>query len=455
MKDTSTLRLESSSESAEGRGVTAIRWVCAGARSSYSILDRALIRIGRGSEADVELESGGVSRIHAEIYRQGSIYALRDTGSTNGSYVNGRRVEHAALSPGDVLRLGDMLGVVARVDAQLAREERDFIELAPGLLFGPGLHAQLAEVRQVAASALPVVVVGETGTGKDCMARAVHLLSGRKGAFHAVNCAALPVGLAEAELFGHRKGAFTGAEQSGLGHLRAADKGTLFLDEFAELSLPIQAKLLRALQDGSVMPLGETRAVQVDVRVVAASQTPMAELVAEKRVRADLAARLNGITLDIPALSERRADIAILFDYFLRQLSGGRPPSLEPRLLERLLLWDWPGNVRELELVTRKLLVIHGHESLLKANFLPKELQGEPERQALPAATGKDRAEHDLQRFTRYLKEYAGNVARAAAAAGISRQRAYRLLKDRSPAELMNEPEVELEASGSVRRPER
>ncbi|HMJ11829.1 MAG TPA: sigma 54-interacting transcriptional regulator [Polyangiaceae bacterium] len=398
------------------------------------MLDRSRIVLGRGSDVDAQLDSAGVSRRHLELYRQGPIYALRDLRSTNGSYLNGRRVTHSALSEGDVLRLGDMLGVVVRTSEGSASLQTDRFEQSSGVLFGPGLSQQMRELERFSKSTLPIVIVGETGTGKECVARVAHAWSGRQGPFHPVNCATLPVGIAEAELFGHRKGAFTGAEQSSQGHVRAAHLGTLFLDEFAELPGPIQAKLLRTLQDGSVVPLGETRASHVDARVIVACQEPLSELVARKCVRPDLAARIDGVTLTLPPLRQRRVDIGVLWQHFLRVHSGNHPPQVDVRFLERIVLFDWRGNVRELELFTRKMLVLHGHEPMLKLRFLPSELRGEREPDAgtsdearLSVASNRD--EHDWTRLKTELERCAGNMTRAAAAVGISRQRAYRLLK--------------------------
>jgi transcriptional regulator of acetoin/glycerol metabolism len=427
--DDSTLRLEETEESRERASVTAIVWILPSGRRRETRLDGQHFTLGRGETEDIRLDASGLSRSHAELTRQGPVYAIHDRGSTNGTFVNGRRVEHAALSRGDVVRLGDALGVVVRIDSDNT-DGADATDMGEGLVFGPGLRNELTALRRVAPTNLPVVVEGETGVGKECFARTLHRLSGRAGPFHAVNCAALPSNLAETELFGHKKGAFTNAEQAGLGHFRAAHGGTLFLDELADLSLAVQAKLLRALQEGEVTALGETQSRPVDVRFVAALQAPLFELVQAKRLREDLAMRLRGLVLRIPPLRQRREDIQIHFRAFLARYSGGRAPALEPRMLEALLRYDWPGNVRELELVTRQLLALHGHEAALRRGMLPVEIRdatAEPDV-VVTARSDRNREEHDLEALSSALKQNGGNLARAAAAAGVSRQRAYRLL---------------------------
>jgi sigma-54 dependent transcriptional regulator, acetoin dehydrogenase operon transcriptional activator AcoR len=407
----------------------------------YSRLQQQHLTLGRGEHEQLRFDAAGVSRSHAEIIRQGPIYAIHDRGSLNGTHVNGRRVEHMALSPGDVLRLGDVVGVVVRTPAALDVGAHAARVIAGGT-FGLGLDDVVAAVRRVGPTTLPVVIEGETGSGKECVARAIHACSERPGPFHAVNCAALPTALAEAELFGHAKGAFTGAERAGVGHFRAAEHGTLFLDEIAELSLPVQAKLLRVLQEREVTPLGETRGVPLDVRVLCAVQEPLSRLVQQKRIREDLAMRLSGLVLALPPLRARREDIAELFQSFLAQHSGGRAPDIEQRLLEDVMLYSWPGNVRQLELVARQLLALHGHEPQLQREMLPEAVQrtasGDatqplPVTRAEPSALGSapaagDRRDHDLRRLRAELERNGGNVKQAASAIGISRQRAYRLL---------------------------
>jgi DNA-binding NtrC family response regulator len=280
------------------------------------------------------------------------------------------------------------------------------------------------------------------------VARAIHAWSGRSGPFYAVNCAGLPAALADAELFGHVKGAFTSAERDNVGHFRAAHGGTLFLDEAAELSLDVQAKLLRALEDHKVTAVGSTRAVDVDVRIVTAFQREPSRLVTQGVLRDDLAARLVGLTVELPTLAERRADIAPLFRAFLRLHAGDRAPEVDGKLVESLLLYPWPHNVRELELLARRLLILYGLESVLRRGHLPKQLLAPVHAHEPEAPPGVDPDDDDRQRLAVALRTTNGNVKAAATLAGFSRQRAYRVLNGRSARELIQDFSAGQGASG-------
>src|SRR6478609_6434441 len=348
--------------------------------------DRARMVVGRSPDCDITLEAAGVSRRHAEFFHEGPVCTLADTGSKNGIFVNGRAVTHAKLAAGDVIRLGDALGIfefVTRAE-QRAGDELDEARtnrnaMSDGLV-GQGMAAALRDLPEIASSNLPVVVFGETGVGKERVAEAIHRASCRAGLLHAVNCAAIPENLAEAELFGHKKGAFTGAESAALGHFRAADTGTLFLDELQDLPRKVQALLLRVLQGGLVYPVGETKPVAVNVRVIAASHSPLEELVATGRLREDLAMRLAGFAIRIPPLRERRLDVHTLLRHFLKLYAAELEPPREVhvRCLEDLLLHDWPGNVRELELLVRRLLALSGQERTLAWHMLPDAIRRKP-----------------------------------------------------------------------------
>lgn len=233
--------------------------------------------------------------------------------------------------------------------------------------------ALLTLAERISASDIPVLLEGPTGTGKEVLARFVHRLSPRRdGPFVAVNCAAMPEAMLEALLFGHRKGAFTGAAEAGEGLFRAADKGTLLLDEIGELPLALQAKLLRALQEGEVLPLGATRPLKVDVRVIACTNRHLAAEVEAGRFREDLLYRLNVFPLRIPALRDRPGDIAPLaFGMLLRHAAApGRPGWIAPAALALLESHAWPGNVRELENVIRRAILLAGEGPSIGAEHI-------------------------------------------------------------------------------------
>jgi hypothetical protein len=382
--------------------------------------------IGRDPSCLMLLAGEGVSRVHARVKREGAHFVLEDNGSTNGTFLGGQAVESARITPGAVLRVGCWVGTFElRQEGALPQGVE---ELAPGMCGGEVLRGAVEPVRRAATSSVPVIVCGETGTGKEVAARAIHRWSGRQGEFCAVNCAALPEQLVEGELFGYRRGAFTGAERNHLGLFRQADGGTLLLDEINELPLMTQAKLLRVLQEQEVVPLGETRPVRIDVRVVAAAQKPLTQAVAAGAFREDLFMRLRGVELVLPPLRERIADIPALFQRFLAAYcSSGSPPPVEAKLVESLCLYGWPGNVRELELCTRGLLGVFGKEPVLKRRFLPEHISASPPTSSRAAASGTGETD-DLARLAPALRRHGGNLTKACAELNISRQRAYRLL---------------------------
>jgi len=386
--------------------------------------------IGRDEACEIHLTGNDVSRRHAVLRAtaEGGV-TLADLGSRNGVRLNGRPISEAALGVGDVVRLGGWVGVVTSTPGE-------FVEIAAGLWGGAALRAALEPLRRAATSDLPIVLEGETGTGKEVVTRALHRWSGRPGPLVAVNCAALPEGLAEGELFGYRKGAFTGADRQSAGFFRSAEGGTLLLDEVSDLPMALQAKLLRVLEEREVQPLGELRPVPIDVRVVVAGQQPLLGAMRQGRFRADLLARLDGLTVRLPPLRLRREDVLPLFSHLLQEIGQGRAPAIESDLAERLCLHDWPFNVRELVLLARRLLTLHGSETTLHARHLPERI-GDPADALIPPSdpaakkpAAPDRGEPvELPALMVALRASSGNVARAAAMLGISRQRAYRLME--------------------------
>src|SRR5918992_451505 len=296
----------------------------------------------------------------------------------------------------------------------------------------PGMEDLLSQARRVAASDASVCLYGASGTGKELLARAIHRASPRADSpFVAVNCGAIPEGLLESELFGHKKGSFTGAVADRRGLFQAAQGGTLFLDEIGDMPLPLQVKLLRALEERKIRPVGSHETYDVDVRVIAATHRKLEERIASGEFREDLYYRLNVVKLYIPTLAERREDIPLLANHFLTRLAEryrrGRL-AFSPEAMQLLVSAPWPGNVRQL------LNVIEQAVALAATEVIPESLV----RQALDAGdtalTPLDEARRAFERdyLVRILKITGGNVTKAARLAGRNRTEFYRLLERHS-----------------------
>jgi len=290
----------------------------------------------------------------------------------------------------------------------------------------------LKRVKSAAKSDSAILISGETGTGKELIAKALHSESGRKGSFLAINCSAISPGLLESELFGHKRGAFTGADREKQGLFSIASGGTLFLDEIADLPLELQPKLLRVLQEGEIRKVGATRAEKIDTRVVAAAGTDLQEAIEQKLFRRDLYYRLAVVDIDLPALRERPEDIVTLADYFLDKLSR-RDNRPQPRLTEEakkiLLTYHWPGNVRELENYLEKALIFSSGETLelppLRKN--QSVLRGvRPEEYSLKVASRRLEEEY----IRKALVKTAGNRTQAAELLEVSLRSLMYKIKD-------------------------
>jgi transcriptional regulator with PAS, ATPase and Fis domain len=396
------------------------------------------LTVGRDRACDVAVPGREASRRHAELSVNDDGAVICDLKSLNGTFVNGSRVARKTLVSGDVVRVGDLVGLVVHGSAEDVQGPAT-IKVAQGFWAGPTLRAALDPVRKLSTTTLPILIEGETGTGKERVAKAVHEWSGRGGLFVGVNCAAIPEHLAEAELFGYRKGAFTGAEHAAIGHVRAAHRGTLLLDEVSDLSPKVQAKLLRCLEEREVQEVGDSKPTAVDVRIIAASRGSLHEQVQGGSFRPDLYARLNGFRLTLPRLVARKEEIPSLFVQLIEAHLGASAPPMESTLIERLLLYGWPGNVRELGLVARRLLGLHGHESKLRAEHLHgTELVQtvESDRDTYAHDLSLPRDERDVKALLRGLRKFDGNLAQASLFAKVSRQRAYRLLSQQTDLDL-------------------
>jgi transcriptional regulator with PAS, ATPase and Fis domain len=319
------------------------------------------------------------------------------------------------------VRRGGLDGAVARFQAPAAAARPDAQTTPPA---DPALVAEdtatrevFDTVRRVAPHRISVLILGESGTGKELVAREVHRASGRTGPFVAVNVAALPEALAEAELFGAVKGAFTGADRDRTGVIEASSGGTLFLDEIGDLAPQVQAKLLRVLQEREVRRLGETRTRAVDLRLVAATHRDLARLVGEGRFRGDLLYRIAGITVVLPPLRERPRDLRVLLDRAL----GGTPVAPEARAA--LLSWGWPGNVRELLYAVEAARALAGPGGRVEKGHLPERLRAAREAPAAGKGLYREAVDEAKRRvILETLAATGGNRTRAAALLGLSRQ---------------------------------
>jgi len=337
---------------------------------------RGRLRFGRG--ATEALERPRLSREHAELRSRGVGVLLRDLDSRNGTWLGGVAVDGDGRTamPDAVVRFGDVLGVLE------ALEEDD---ASPDLARLPGQAASVRRTRRklarVGAGVAPALLLGETGTGKEYAARAIHERSGREGRFVAFNCAGLSPQLADSQLFGHRKGAFTGADRASAGLFRSAEGGTLFLDEVADLDAVVQAKLLRAIEQKTILPLGEDREQEVDVRVVAAAHPDLPQRVAREAFRRDLYARLAIAEVHLPALRERRADVpgwVHRFDARWCEREGGEPLSWTVEAMELATLHDWPENLRGVDRVVYGLRLELGPGARVTADTLRSLLDAPP-----------------------------------------------------------------------------
>jgi len=389
-----------------------------------------------------------MSSSHAVLRSVLGQWVLEDTKSKNGTLVNGSRHERTVLADGDLIELGHTFFIFREaIDTEENSASLEVGELrsaAPGLAtLVPSLASEFRNLEAIAPSSVSVVVCGETGTGKEVVAQAIHQLSHRTGTFVAVNCAALTKTLVESELFGYRKGAFSGAAEDRVGLVRSADRGTLFLDEIGDLPASAQAVFLRVLQEGEVLPVGGTQPVKVDLRVLAATHRNLPELVEADQFRADLLARISGLTLTLPPLRERREDLGLLTGMLLRRhvAKRGEPIHFSSDAARAMLLYRWPLNIRELEkCLTAAVVLARGGP--VELNHFPRPVQAaleEPKRKdASPtdAGTGEnlegplsDEDQRRREEILGLLREHAGNVTAVARVLGKARFQVQRWLK--------------------------
>ncbi|NCQ60533.1 MAG: FHA domain-containing protein, partial [Myxococcales bacterium] len=347
------------------------------------VFETDTVDIGATNDNDLVLTDDTVSRNHCRIFKEGEAFLVRDLGSTNGTFINRVRVREAWLKPGCSLMLGKTELSFSPVDEKLRIVPSDKERLGGMIGKDARMRAIYAMVERIAPTDTTVVVTGETGTGKEVVARTLHDLSRRqRGPFIVFDCGAVPENLIESELFGHEKGAFTGATNARQGVFEMAQGGTVFLDELGELGLDLQPKLLRVLEQREVKRVGGVRPTKVDVRVVAATNRDLEAEVRAGRFREDLFYRLNVVRLELPPLRARPGDVPLLVRHFLshgafNELPGGgrRVRDVSRTALEHLCAHAWPGNVRELSNVIERA-VSFAETDEIRAEDLPESISG-------------------------------------------------------------------------------
>jgi transcriptional regulator of acetoin/glycerol metabolism len=382
------------------------------------------LEVGRGQVGSVTLRDAAVSRRHARVAYDGVRWRVRDLGSRNGTAVDGVALaddEWVGAAPPRVVRTGESLFVpVVDVGPYVAAR----VEISGELIVGPRLAGVLEQARRAAAHASTLSIQGESGSGKEIVARAFHAGSA-EGPFVAVNCAAIPDNIAERLLFGARRGAYSGAEDAD-GYLRAAHGGTLFLDEIAELSPPVQAKLLRVLETREVVPLGAARGARVDLRLCSATHKGLRDEVAAGRFRPDLYYRLGVPSVAIPPLRERPEEIAHLCAAEAARLAP--PVAVATSLVEECLARSWPGNVRELRVEARTAALAAAAAGAAKVEAAHLS----PSAGSSLSGAGADEEEVDEdQRIAAALSREKGNVSAAARALGMHRNQLRRWMAKR------------------------
>ena len=457
-----------------------------GAKLSVSISDSMTvevrlglkeIRIGRGREADLQLPDRSVSRFHARIYRFGNRYFLADLGSRNGTHVNGKPITQLPLDDGQTFTIGPYrIHFLWPAGTPLPNEEPTVtpgaspsplpspapaasvatttfsVEAASthvkkrvniehetlNATFGmvgesPPIRKLIETIRRIGLSDAAVLIEGETGSGKELVARGLHNASSRNyRPFIVVNCGAISPELIESELFGHERGAFTGATAQRRGAFELAHNGTIFLDEIGELPYTLQPKLLRALEQKEIKRVGGNETLLADTRILAATNRNLKEEVAKKTFREDLYFRVGAICISAPPLRERREDIAPLSKHFLALLNSNstRPvPTLSPAALDILVSHDWPGNVRELRNAIQRAVVMAEGEELTAADFsfLRASSHASPEQETSQGLTRWEQAERT--NILAELSRQSGNKTRTARVLGIAKSTLFEKLK--------------------------
>ena len=429
-------------------------------RNVSFVLTGGEVSVGR--HGDIQLPHNSVSRQHAVFEFRDGEWNIRDVGSRNGTYVNNVSVQRGRLKHGDVIRFGNVRLKLSISgcdgDADVGEEEtRTFASMSTSGFSQCGggvslvgrsepLKAAMQLAIRAAKSDATVLVCGESGTGKELFARLVYEESRRrKSKYLAVNCSAIEQNLLSSALFGHEKGAFTGADRQKKGLFEEANGGILFLDEIGELSHDMQVKLLRVLQEGEFMRVGGIEPIKVDVRVIAATNRSLPEAVKEGRFREDLYYRLNVIQINLPPLRERPGDVGDLVLHFTETI-GGSMRGVSQEAMRALCAYSWPGNIRQLRNMMERTIILSANDELQLEDF-PEEIRNVPtgaacEQTSVPAApapqtqqsvnpvSGSSLADFETAHIKAVLEECGGNKKLAAERLGISRSTLYEKLKE-------------------------
>ena len=428
--------------SSQLRRVVVIEGIDAGQVFDLDPSTPSRLLVGTSPVCQVKLNDPTVSRRHAALERtESGGYRLIDLDSTNGTVVDGVRIRDAFVRGDELVRFGS---TAVRLEADDGGVESP---LTNAVVFGHVIGASFAMRRlypfaeKLARARVPVIIEGETGTGKEVLAESLHEVSGNKGPFVVFDCTTVAPNLVEAELFGHERGAFTGADRARAGVFEEADGGTLLIDEIGDLDLPLQAKLLRAIDRGEVRRVGSNASVKVDVRILSATRRDLDKEIAAGRFRDDLYHRLAVARIELPPLRERHGDVALLARHFVAQLGG--PAALAKEIAAKYADYTWPGNVRELRNVVARHVALGIEHDEAPVSFQsmpppPPASSSSPDyldrlcAEPLPYPLARRRALEEFERryVAAVLARHGGNIGQAAKASGLA-LRYFRLVRAR------------------------
>ncbi len=413
-------------------------------RGAEHVVSSDVIRVGKAGDNDLTITDETVSRVHFEIVRDAKGYLLRDLNSTNGTFLDGAEIKEAYIRAGSVIAAGAAELKFTPFEERIEILPSDKEQLGEMVAKSMQMREIFGLIERIAHTDATVLIEGETGTGKDMIARAIHELSPRNsGSFIVVDCGAVAGTLIESELFGHEKGAFTGATATRQGAFELASGGTVFLDELGELALDLQPKLLRVLEQRELRRVGGAKTMKVDLRVIAATRQDLRAEVEKGKFREDLYFRLNVVPIVSPPLRDRKEDIPMLVAHFMEKLTppGRDKPAITEATMAALQAHDWPGNVRELRNVIERALALGADPSHLVAPLgdNPLVASGSGGAGGLPVdfevgLSFREQKERWTEQFEqRYLvwllSRNGGNISKAARDADMDRKYLHKLLK--------------------------